>query len=98
MSHALTLPFVKVVVHALLLFDEVMCAAETCDLEQAQRGTANELFESLEPRAHCQGVAMEMPVTPAEVMFASDMYIHNIVIPYNRGPLFMNEKKRGHYP
>ena len=41
MPHSLTLPVVKVVVHA-LLFDEAMRAAATRDLEQAHWGAANE--------------------------------------------------------
>ena len=47
-----------------------MRAAAARDLEQAQRGRSERIC--FEPRARCQGVAREMPVTSAEVTCDSD--------------------------
>ena len=57
-------------VHA-LFFDEAMRAAATRDLEQAQRGAANEFV--LYQGVRCQGVVREMHVTSAEV--TNDYYV-----------------------
>ena len=70
-SHGLTWPVVKVVIHA-LLFDEVMRAAATRDLEQAQRGAANEFVLNQGPVV--KGVARETAVTPAELTYDSTAY------------------------
>ena len=60
-------------VHA-LFFDEAMRAAATRDLEQAQRGAANEFV--LYQGVRCQGVAREMHVTSAEVTYDYYLFIY----------------------
>ena len=70
-SHAQTLPatVAKVVVHALMSDAIGRRCTQTRDLE---RCSGRSEFICFEPRVSCQGVAREMPMTPAEVAYNSD--------------------------